>query len=154
MQLRHTLNIQEEDTMSLIGKMLLFVTAFLAPLVPAMLATGFLLLVDFITGVWAAYKRGEAITSRRMGHGVTKILLYNLAIITGHVVEMYMITFDNEPIIPLSRIIVGFIALVEFKSISENIYRITGVKLWDNIREALKRRTDIEMEEKRNKKRK
>lgn len=113
---------------------LAFCIAFITPLAPTMLAIGFLLMIDFFTGMWAAYKNEEKITSRKMGTTVSKIVLYNIAIITCSVVERYLV-----PQIPFVSIAAGAIALVELKSLTENIYKATGLNLWDTFKEYISR---------------
>jgi hypothetical protein len=65
---------------------------------------------------------------------VSKLLLYNLAILSGFLCETYLI---KE--IPFTKIISGFIALTELKSISENVTAVTGVNYWSKIMEYVKR---------------
>ena len=43
------------------------------------------------------------------------------------------------PVIPLTKIVAGFIALTEMKSISENVFNITGLNFYKKIAEYLKR---------------
>ena len=116
---------------------LLWAGMFLAPIYPTMLAIGFLLMADMLVGIWAAYKNKETITSRKMSNTLSKILLYNFAIITGFVVEKYLL---EE--IPFVKITAGLIALVEMKSLAENIYKATGLKLWDAIKGYVTRNKD------------
>lgn len=110
--------------------MLAFCIAFLTPLAPTMLAIGFLLMIDFFTGMWAAYKTGEKITSIKMGTTVSKIILYNIAIITGSVCQKYLV-----PQIPFVSIIAGCVTIIEIKSFSENILKATGLDLWSSLKE-------------------
>ena len=112
----------------------LWVSLFLAPLYPVMLAIGFLLFADMVVGIYAAYKQKEKITSRKMSNTISKILLYNLTIIVSFVVEKYLFTG-----IPFVKITAGLIALVEMKSLAENLYKATGLKLWDAIKQYITR---------------
>lgn len=105
---------------------IVFLFAFLAPLQATMLAVGFLLVVDFITGVWASIKvhGWRSINSARMSDSVTKIIIYNLAILVSYTTEKYLVTA-----IPLTQIAVGFIAVVEIMSVYENVRKVTGLDL-------------------------
>jgi phage-related holin len=91
-----------------------------------MIAVCVLLIADFITGVWASIKlKGwESINSRRMAHSITKIILYNLAIIISYMTQTYL--FSEIPWLDIS---VGFIASVEIFSMYENIKKITGLDI-------------------------
>ncbi len=115
-------------------KSLSAILLILAPLTPIILSLGVLIFIDFLTGIYKSYKLKEAITSRKMSLTVSKLLLYNLAILSGFLVETYLVEF-----IPFVKIISGFIAITELKSVSENVASITGVNYWAKIQEALKR---------------
>jgi DNA-binding ferritin-like protein (Dps family) len=98
-----------------------------APAVPLLLAVGFLIFADFATGIWAAYKRGEVITkSSGWRRSVTKIAVYNFAVLSGFIIETHML---NE-VLPVSKIIASVIGLVELKSILENSNTILGGDLF------------------------
>ena len=107
----------------------LWAGVFLAPIYPTMLAIGFLLVGDFILGIIAAYKQKESITSRKMSNTISKMFLYNFTIIVLFVCEKYLV-----PEIPFVKIGSGLIAVVELKSLSENVYKATGLKLWESIK--------------------
>ena len=68
---------------------------------------------------------------------VSKLLLYNLAILSGFICETYLISY-----IPFTKIISGFIALTELKSISENVTAVTGIDYWKKIMEYAKRKKE------------
>lgn len=91
-----------------------------------------LIVIDMITGMLAARKRGEAITSKRWRDTTAKFLTYNLGILSAFLIETYMV-----PGIPLVNLVAGVIALHEGKSISENLKEITGVDLLGAVVEKL-----------------
>lgn len=96
--------------------------AALAPIHPIMISVGFLILADLITGIWAAKKRGEKVSSAAMRRTVSKIFIYQMVIIGGFVLETYLL----GGLIPVSKIAAGVIGLVEFKSMLENSGHIVG----------------------------
>jgi len=100
----------------------LSLVGFFAPIHTLIFALGALVLIDFITGIYAAAKREEKITSSGMKRTVAKGLLYQLAILAGYV-------FDT--ITPelgfVARVVAVTIAVVEMKSILENVASVTGV---------------------------
>lgn len=112
-----------------------FLAAFFTPLAPAMLATGALILMDMVTGIYAAYKMGEKITSRKLSLTIGKMTMYITAIIAAHICETYLL---NE--IAFVKITCSVIALTEFKSLSENILKATGLNIWKAIKEAIQRK--------------
>ena len=105
-----------------IYKGLLVLCAILAPIKPLLLTCGVLIVVDMITGMLAARKRKEPISSAQMRRSVSKMFVYQLVIISGYLLEVYML--DN--LVPVSKIVSGVIGMVEFKSILENASTIAG----------------------------
>lgn len=101
---------------------LLVLAAILAPIKPLLLACGALIVADMITGIFAAHKRKEAINSADMRRSLTKMVVYQIAIISGFVLEKYML----DGLLPVSKVVSGVIGMVEFKSILENASVIAG----------------------------
>jgi uncharacterized membrane protein YjgN (DUF898 family) len=97
--------------------------AVLAPIHPLLIVVGILIFADVILGIMAARKRKEEITSAGMRRTVTKMLVYQLAIITGFLLETYLL----DGVIPVAKLVAGTIGIVEFKSIIENTTAITDV---------------------------
>lgn len=111
-----------------------FLAIFFAEIQSALLAVGFLIVADTFTGIWAAYKEGgrEAITSRKLGRITTKLLLYPLALIVAKVAQQYL-----APAIPWTDVTAGILAVVEVKSIFENMSSLLGFDLWDRVKKAI-----------------
>lgn len=105
-----------------LAKTLLAVAAILAPIQAVMVTVGVLIIVDSITGIWAAHKRGEKISSAAMRRTISKIVIYQTAVITGFLLETYLI----DHLLPVTKIVAGIIGMVEFKSILENSNTIVG----------------------------
>ena len=112
---------------------------------PILILVGFvvlLVLLDVITGIKAASRRGEIISSRKMSTTVNKVVFYFIAIMSGRVMELLFTSISavsemQEPFIPIAQIVAGYIGLVEFKSNIENIESITGIDLWKKITDRL-----------------
>lgn len=109
--------------------------AVLSPIVPLFATVSILIACDFIFGIYRAYRSKQEISSRKMGHSISKILLYNLAVLTVFMIEKYVM--DGS--VPYSKIIVGVIAMVELKSIDESFKILYGYSLYDSIQSKLKR---------------
>lgn len=101
---------------------LFWLFALIAPIASIMLTIGFLIIVDFITGAYASYKKKIPITSERIGNTISKFFIYNLVVLSAFLLEKYIV---KE--IPFQRIITGFIAIAEIKSILENFNKIYGI---------------------------
>lgn len=107
----------------LIKSGLLLIAAFLAPIASVIFAVLFLIFVDLITGILAARKEKQRITSSAMSRTIAKTLVYCTTIIVTYVVHKYLLVgFD----FPVESIVSGFIALTEMKSILENMDRISN----------------------------
>ncbi|WP_299766876.1 phage holin family protein [uncultured Dokdonia sp.] len=105
-----------------ITKILFWLCAILAPVQGMIVTMIFLIIVDFITGSYASFKNGVAICCYRIMHTISKFFIYNLVILAAYFMEMHIL---QE--IPLLKIIAGFIAIAEIKSILENFSKIYGV---------------------------
>src|SRR5882724_7699227 len=103
--------------------------AILIPIHAALYASGALILVDLISGIIAARKRGEKISSAGLGRTITKVLVYQLAIITGFLCQKYLI----GDLVAISQLIAGAIGVVEMKSILENLDSINGSSVFGSI---------------------
>lgn len=100
----------------LLNKLFLASLAAFSPIKMVMITVGILIIADLITGVWAAIKRGETISSSAMRRTVSKMCIYELTVICGFMLETYIL----GQAIPVAKIVASVIGVVEFKSILEN----------------------------------
>ena len=103
--------------------------AVFAPVVPVLITSIVLILIDLISGIVAAYKRGEKIESAALRRTITKIFVYNSAIITAFLIEKYML---NDSL-PITKIVAGIIGVTEGCSVFENLNSIYGMNLFKKI---------------------
>ena len=103
-------------------KSMFWLLTLLSPVNGVMITMVFLIMVDFITGSYASYKQHIPISSARIGHTISKFFIYNLVILAAFFLEQEIV---NE--VPFLKIIAGFIAITEIKSILENYNTIYGV---------------------------
>ena len=113
-----------------IAALLIAITAILTPAVPIIIFTGALIFSDTATGIWAAVKRKEKITSRALGRTATKIVLYSAVILLTFGFEVF---FPALQYVHMGQIASGYICLVELKSIYENVSDITGLDIWSHL---------------------
>jgi phage-related holin len=102
-----------------------FLVSYFSPAFHLMLAIGFFIICDMVTGIMAAKKRGEEITSKKMRPTVTKGIGYMIAILVAHVFEQHFIQGFEA-----MKIVAGLIAFIEVKSLDENFRVITGKSLF------------------------
>lgn len=95
--------------------------AIFAPVKPLMLAALFLVVVDTITGLLAARKKGEAVTSAKLRRSVSKALVYSAGLMAGHVTGIYLIDQDW-----VAKLVAGAIGVTEMLSIAENLSHFSG----------------------------
>lgn len=106
----------------MITRACLSILAVFAPIQGIVLAALFLIVCDLMTGVWAARKRGETITSLGLRRTIVKLLVYETAIVLGFVAQHFLM----EDLIPLTNIIGTYIGLTELTSAYENLDSISG----------------------------
>lgn len=128
--------------------LIVYFAALIAPMRATMAALLILVICDFLTGIYKVvkFKGWEAVKSAKMGKSITKLVMYYLAIVAGLACEII------TPGIPFTKVATGFVAVVELKSIYENVGAITGVNIWVAVREYLDkyRTTNKEPEKKEN----
>lgn len=105
----------------LIGLMI-SLSAIFAPIKELILVTILLILVDLVSGVLAARKKGKQINSAGLRRTFTKFTVYMTGICIGFLVETYML----HGFIPVAKIAAGLISVVEMKSVLENLDVING----------------------------
>jgi len=123
------------------------VLSFLMPIIPLILTVGGAIALDTITGVYRSYKTKEAITSRKLSVIVSKMLLYQLALVLFFVIETYVLqdiigAFTSIPLI-LTKLVTTVLLFIELTSINENYKDISGVNVWDKFKDLLKRAKEI-----------
>lgn len=75
-----------------------------------------LVVIDSMTGIWAARETGETISSKKFITTVPKLLRYLIFIAVGHLLQT-TIPFN----LYIENIIIVFLATTEFISITENL---------------------------------
>jgi hypothetical protein len=109
------------------GKALgLAMLAVLVPVKPLILAALALIFLDAVMGVLAARKRGEKITSAGLRRTVSKLLVYTVAIVAGHVTGVYML----GGLVPVASLVAGAVGVVEIKSVLEAAQEILGIDVF------------------------
>lgn len=107
--------------MDKISNVLFWLFTIIGPLQGVIFTVVLLIIVDFITGIYASYLKGVGIKSKRIGHTISKFFIYNLVIISAYFLEKNIVSE-----IPFLKIIAGFIAITKIKSVLENYTIIYG----------------------------
>lgn len=124
--------------MSATKAIFLSIITFFSPIHFILLMVGALILLDTTTGILAAKKRGEKITSKKMGAVVSKFIVYHLAILTLYILDVALINEFTIEYIKLSTqyvstklagLTIAFIELtfIELTSVRENVETIFNI---------------------------
>lgn len=108
---------------------LLSCVAVLAPIKAVLVTVGILIVADALTGMYAAHKRGEKISSAAMRRTLSKMLVYQGVVILGYLLEANLM----DHLMPVAKIVASAIGMVEFKSILENSNSIVGTNVLKSI---------------------
>lgn len=103
--------------------------AILAPIHSTLIVVGILVFLDTVTGVWAALKKGEKITSAKLRDSVSKLIIFQIAVISAFVLEKYLL----QDLLPVSKMVAGIIGLVEATSLFENLNVIYGRNIFQSV---------------------
>jgi hypothetical protein len=130
-----------------IDKVLIVLSAFLLPIKPLIILVGLCIFLDTIFGVWKAKKTNNKITSKGLSSIVSKMVLYQSAVILFFALEKFLVgdfilLFTSIPLF-LTKVIATLLIGIELTSISENIEEATGVSVWQRIKIMLGRVKEI-----------
>lgn len=130
-----------------IDKVLIVLSAFLLPIKPLIVLVGVCIFLDTIFGVWKAKKTNNKITSKGLSSIVSKMVLYESAVILFFALEKFLVgdfilLFTSIPLF-LTKVIATLLVGIELTSISENIEEATGVSVWQRIKIMLGRVKEI-----------
>lgn len=118
------------------------VGVFFAPVVPLLIVVGTFILLDTISGVIAAFKNKEKITSRKLSQVAIKMLIYQLVVISVYFLDVFILGGFAASFFAQDLIIVKLVSFVlisiEAKSINENIEKTLGINIIQYFRQLLK----------------
>lgn len=123
------------------------ITAFFMPISGILFLVGFLILIDTITGIWKAKKLKQAITSRKLSAIVSKLALYECAVIMLFCIDFWILDaivlkFFSVPLM-VTKITALTLCSIELISISENYKVIYGINIWESLKNLLKRGAEL-----------
>jgi len=123
------------------------VMAFLVPIIPLLLIVGGAILLDTIFGIIKAKKLGDPVTSRKMSKIVSKMVLYESAVVLFFCIEKFVLgdiigLFTSIPLI-LTKLVVTTLLFIEGTSINENYQAISGVSIWGKFKSLLSRGKEL-----------
>ena len=128
-------------------QLLAVVSAFFLPISGILFLIGFAILVDTITGIWKAKKLKIKITSRGLSAIVSKLFLYEVAVILTYLIDKFILNdillqFFSVPLM-LTKILSLVLVSIEAISISENYKAVKGIDIWSSLKRLLQRSKEI-----------
>lgn len=117
---------------------LLSLIIFIAPIKPLLIVVGLVIVLDTIFGIIRSRKIGIKFTSRRFFAFFKKNLIYQMAIISTYILDIYLLGEFTQLIISIdllsTKIMAAAICYNEIVSIDENLKIAYGVGLFDYIK--------------------
>ena len=131
-------------------QLLAVVSTFFLPISGILFLIGFAIVIDTITGVWKAKKLGMPITSRKLSAIISKLMLYEIAVILFYLIDRFILndiilTFFSVPLM-LTKILSLVLVSIEVMSISENYKAVKGIDLWQAMKLLFARARDIKQD--------
>ena len=114
---------------NLLIKLTIVLSAFMLPIQNFLVLVGIAVFLDAFVAIAATIKINgwESVQSKRLKDTVVKSLIYFLALCLSHATD---IAFDFDW---SAKVVAGFIALTEMKSIDEKYYLLSGKSLFKGV---------------------
>jgi hypothetical protein len=128
-------------------KLLAVVGSFFLPISGILFLVGFAIFVDTLTGLWKAKKLKIPITSRKLSAIVSKMFLYELAVIGFYLIDFWILNdivkqFFSVPLM-LTKILALILISIETMSINENYIAIRGISIFQAMKSLFARAKEI-----------
>lgn len=117
------------------------ILGFLEPIGVLILWSLIFIIADMVTGIYAAFCKGDLITSHKMQRTIVKFLMYSSSIMLLEGLDVYLITFAD---LNLARIGATIICGIELYSIFENCYKATGNVVFKILTQTVKKKVEQE----------
>lgn len=131
-------------------KLLGIIGAFFLPISGILFLIGFAIFIDTLTGIWKSKKLNIPITSRKLSSIISKLFLYELAVIGFYLIDYWILndiimTFFSVKLM-LTKILALTLVSIEVMSINENYIAIRKISIWDSLRNLFLRAKEIKQD--------
>ena len=121
--------------------------AFFLPISGILIMIGVLIAIDTFTGIWKAKKLKIPITSRGLSAIISKLFLYEVAVILTYLIDRFILNdiilqFFSVPLM-LTKILSLVLVSIEAISISENYKAVKGIDIWSALKNLFSRAKEI-----------
>jgi hypothetical protein len=128
-------------------KLLAVVGSFFLPISGILFLIGFAIIVDTLTGLWKAKKLKIKITSRKLSAVISKLFLYEIAVIGFYLIDFFILNdivkqFFSVPLM-LTKILSLVLVSIEVISINENYKAVKGIDIWKSMKNLFARAKEI-----------
>ena len=128
-------------------KLIGIVASFFLPISGILFLIGFAIFIDTLTGLWKAKKLKIAITSRKLSAVISKLFLYELAVIGFYLIDFWILNdivkqFFSVPLM-LTKILSLVLVSIEVISINENYKAVKGIDIWQSMKSLFARAKEI-----------
>ncbi|MBV1928700.1 MAG: phage holin family protein [Gammaproteobacteria bacterium] len=107
---------------------------FFTPIAPLMVVVGLAIMSDTFTGLYRSYKSGIELTSHKARNIISKMIVYQGAVILMYCIERFVVSDIVKIFIDvdlfLTKLVCCTLLVIELKSINENYKAVTGVDMW------------------------
>ena len=131
-------------------QLLAVISAFFLPITGILFLIGFAIVVDTLTGIWKAKKLGVTITSRKLSAIISKLMLYEVAVIGFYLIDKFILNdivlqFFSVPLM-LTKILSLILVSIEVMSINENYKEVKGIDIWQGMKNLFARAKEIKQD--------
>ena len=131
-------------------QLLAVISTFFLPITGILFLIGFAIVIDTLTGIWKAKKLGLPITSRKLSAIVSKLMLYEVAVILFYLIDKFILndiilTLFSVPLM-LTKILALILVSIEVISINENYEAVRGINMWTGMKNLFARARDIKQD--------
>ena len=131
-------------------QLLTVIGAFFLPISGILFLIGFAIMLDTVTGIWKAKKLGIPVTSRKLSAIISKLMLYEVAVIGFYLIDYWILNdiilvFFSIPLM-LTKILSLVLCSIEVISISENYKAVKGIDIWSAFKQLLRRSKEIKQD--------
>jgi len=127
--------------------MVAMVSTFFLPIAPLIALVGLAIVADTILGICASQRRKEKFSSRKFSNVVTKMLLYQGTLLFGYMMDVWLVGEFLQSIFTINllmtKVITMTLLFAEVTSLDENFFRLTGIRLYDKMKQLLSRSKEL-----------
>lgn len=128
--------------MSYVKALIISFISIFVPVVPILLLVGLFIFSDTILGILAAKKQKQKITSRKLGHIIPKMILYQMAVLTAFLLDVYLLgeflSYFFQIQLIFTKLVAVSLIFIELVSMDEKFKILIGKTIIESFRDLIK----------------